>query len=289
MLLGRLHMEAGVAETEHEEARNAFISAKKEFEEARKAFTEMGDQTGQGFCLASFDDIRERIAAYLNAFVDKAPCVRWLGDAHTMLNETEEAKQCYMDALSLYRGGAADIEDGEVLCQMRLGGFLVDAKDYSGALVLYEEASKLYAKAGDHSKQAEFLYESGELQKSLEKYEEASSCFEKALGLYSSKGDKLGQAKCLRGLADVHVQRQQLDDAIHKYNDALKLCEGTDPSDDLAATYWGIGEACVEGGRRDDAVRWMEKAAELYESIGEADQAQQARNRAEEWRRDMRG
>lgn len=288
MLMGRLHMKAGVAKLECEEARNAFISAKKEFEGARKAFTEMGDQTGQGFCLASFNDIREKIAAYLNAFVDKAACVRWLGDAHAMLNETEEAKQCYMDALSLYRAGAADIEDGEVLCQMRLGGLLSDAKDYSRALVLYEEASKLYARAGDQSKEAEFLYVSGEMQECLEKYEQASSCFEKALGLYSSNSDKLGQAKCLRGLADVRLRRHQNDEAMEKYNEALELYKDTDPSGDLAATYWGIGEAFMERGRRDDAVKSMDNAAELYESTGDTEQAQQARNQAEEWRRDVK-
>ena len=45
----------------------------------------------------------------------------------------------------------------------------------------------------------------------------------------------------------------------------------------------------MEGGRTDDAVRWMEKAAESYQSAGEADQARQARNRVEEWRRDVKG
>jgi tetratricopeptide (TPR) repeat protein len=274
MLLGRLHMRL-----------EAYPSAAKEFEEARKVFTGMGNYVGQGFCLASFDDMRERIGEWIYACTGKAECVRWLGNVHVMLNEIEQATSCYTEALPLYRD-CYDFEAGEASCRAILGDLNTD---YHDALGHFEEASRLYALAGDQSKQAECLCKSGQMHVRLEQYEQAWTCFKQALDFYTDNSDKLRQAKCLRGLADVHLQRHQLDDAMQKYNEALKLYEGSDPSDDLAATYWGIGEASLEGGRRDDAVRWMEKAAELYESIDEADQAQQARNRVEEWRRDVTG
>ena len=274
MLLGRLHVNA-----------EEYESATKEFEEARKAFADMDDYLGYGFCLASADDMREMIEEWINARTARAECVRRLRDVHAILNEIERARSYYVEAVPLYQD-CLDYEAGEAHCRAMLGDLTTD---YHDALENYEQASKLYAKAGDQSEEAKYLRKSGELDVRLELYEQAWNCFEQALGLYTSNSDKPGEAKCLWGLGYVHLHRQQNDEAMQKFNEALKLYEGTDPSDDFATTYWGLGDACMEAGRRDDAVRWMKKAAEMYESIGEADHLQQARNQAEEWRREAVG
>jgi tetratricopeptide (TPR) repeat protein len=273
MLLGRLHHGA-----------EDYASAVKIFEEARRVLSEVGDQVGDGFCRASNEDMRERIAEWINARTARADGAMFLGDAHAMLNDLERAKSFYLEALPLY-GDTLDFRDGEAHCRYMLG-MIFSYTDFASALAHYQEAIKLYARAGNRSKEAECRRKSGEMHLRLEESDQAWCCFEQALDLCSGDGDKSERAACLRGMGDVHVNRQQHTEAIKKYNEALQVFEAAGPSDDLAGACWGMGEACLGTGQRDDAVRWMEKSAEAYEAAEEPDQARQAREKAGEWRQD---
>jgi len=271
MLLGRLHLIAEEYET-----------AKSRFQEAQAALTNMGDQLGDGFCLASLEDLRERLAEWVEAHWARPECSMWLGNAHYMLDEFEDAKRYYWEALPLFQ--ESPNYGSQAHCRTMLGHLLSAAEEYAGALAQYEEARKLETRAGDPSKEAELLHRSGEMHEQLEQHDQAWSCFAQALDLYTSKDDSLGRAKCLRGLADVSLGRHQPRDAMQKYEEAMKLYQGIDPDGELASTYDGMGRACMEEGQRAEAIEWTEKAAELFESTGDPDRAREARKQAELWR-----
>jgi tetratricopeptide (TPR) repeat protein len=256
-------------------------AAKKSFDQARMVFTEMGDHLGQGFCIASIEDLREKLAEWLDACLGRAESLRWLGNAHVMLDENDEAERCYLEALPLYRD--FPISDGEAQCRKILGGLHFDAQDYPAAVEHYAEAIKLYADAGDQSNEADILHRSAVTHERLNQHQQAVNQFEQALSIYTGCADRPGQAKCFRGLGDVHLALHQLSEAMLKYQEALKLLESSDLADEIEATYWGVVSVCMEAGQRDEGLRWAEKAAQLFESIGEADRAEEARKHAAQW------
>jgi CHAT domain-containing protein/Tfp pilus assembly protein PilF len=133
----------------------------------------------------------------------------------------------------------------------------------------YLEASELYRRAGDRSREGAALniigevnYTLGEMQKALEKLNEA-------LPLRRAAGDRRGEAETLNNIGVVYDSLGEMQKALEKYDEALPLMRAAGDRRGEAETLTNIGVAYDTLGETQKALEKYDEALPLRRAVGD--------------------
>ncbi len=199
-----------------------------------------------------------------------------LGAAWYTLSEWSRARECYEQALTIFR----QLDDRP--CQARaLNGLgLVSQAEgkITGALHYYEQALQLFRVEGDSSGEATVLQNMGRAYADLEQWDDAISFYEQALALYRTQDDQVAIASTLNNLAitcrnkaDVVSSAERdawYSKALTYGSRALELFVQTGHRFHEAVALGNLGELAQCLGQLDKARLYSEQALEIFREIG---------------------
>lgn len=221
-----------------------------EYEEAVELFQEALDDTAAG-------ELR----------VERAGCLRSLGNGLQRLGRTEEALRAYEEALSLARELGDRAEEGSVLGMM--GVLHAEQDAHEEAISCYRQALAIHAETGDERERAIFLGNLGNVYHAQGRNEEALACFEGSLDHYERLGDRGGQATRLHNIGRVQLALGRLDLAEQHLGRGLELRQALEDRYGEATWLTTQGDLLEKRGRRGEAIAVLQRAEALFAEMGQ--------------------
>ena len=273
---GWVYFWKGQTHIRYSENREAMIALREALDAA------CTDQQLEINCISALGDVHRRLDEYeeargryeqalpsYRAIADRlgeANCIMLLGHVHLRLDEYEEARGRYEGALAIYRAIADRL--GEANCIMLLGHVHLRLDEYEEARERYEGALPIYRAIGTRLGEANCIQSLGNVHRMLAEYEEARERYEGTLAIYRAIGDRLGEANCISALGDVHLSLDEYEEARGRYEGALAIYQTIGDHHGQAATHVALGLAYEAQGNRDAARQHLTAALALYEAIG---------------------
>lgn len=149
-------------------------------------------------------------------------------------------------------------------------------KDYSKAIEVYKNASKMAEKGNSTLNQGYIYSNLATIYYEQSKFDSAISYIKKSNLIKENFNDKRGLANGLESLGNCYFYMNELDKAVGYYEQALKMRETLADSTGIASAYINVGRVYGEKGDIDRAFTALDKGREIAENIGFKEAVQQA-------------
>jgi tetratricopeptide (TPR) repeat protein len=138
------------------------------------------------------------------------------------------------------------------------------AESLRSALKKYEEALPLWRTVNDRAKEAETLYNIGDVYYSLGENQKALDFYNQSLlQLYRAGGDRAVEAQTLHNIGLVYISLSENQKALGYFNQALPLYRAAGDSRGEAQTLTNIGKVYNSLGEKRKALDFHKRAAEV--------------------------
>ena len=220
----------------------------------------------------NWDDFDDRIRRVIpiarrNGQIDVlASATRGIAEAQRQRGYLEEARQGYLDALSLYRRFGGDAL-GEAHCVLGLGDVCRMLHEDESAEAYYHLAEELYGELGDEKGVAGAHRGLGGLLRHAGDFENAARWIRESLQVYERIGARLGMANSLNDLGDFARHAQDWDEAERLYSQSESVYEACGS---YAAVYpqTNLALLALQRGRVEEARSRVAEALELASARG---------------------
>ena len=136
----------------------------------------------------------------------------------------------------------------------------------------YQEALKLYRRAGDRRGEAETINNIGEIYYNLGEKQKALETTTEALPIFRAAGDRGGEAVALHNIGAVNRSLGETQKALEKYNESLAISQAIGDRNLEVATLGGIGAAYWALGERRNALEKHNEVLTIARAIGDRNQ-----------------
>ncbi len=179
-------------------------------------------------------------------FVAAAPVSKVVQIAQT--NSSEAAEKALDEGLKLYQQGTADSK--------------------RSAIVLFEQASKLFREAGDREQEAIALNNIGKVYSDLGEKQKALEYFNQSLYLRREAGDRSKEATTLNNIGAVYSDLGDKQKALEYYNQSLLLSQAVGDRSKEATTLNNIGAVYNYLGEKQKALEYYNQSLTLSQAVG---------------------
>ncbi|MEG4850975.1 CHAT domain-containing protein [Microcoleus sp. B5-D4] len=138
-----------------------------------------------------------------------------------------------------------------------------------GAIVKYEEALKLYRKAGDRRGEATTLSNIGSVYSDLGEKQKALEYFGQSLPLWRAVGDRGGEARTLNNIGVVYSDLGEKQKALEYYSQSLPLFRATGDRGGEAYTLTSIGVVYSQLGEKQKGLEYYSQSLPLFRAVGD--------------------
>ncbi|MEG4455240.1 tetratricopeptide repeat protein [Microcoleus sp. N9_A1] len=164
-------------------------------------------------------------------------------------SSTETAQKVYEEAEKLYEQGTAEA--------------------LRGAIVKYEEALKLYRKAGDREKEAVTLNSIGLVYSELGEQQKALQYLNQSLPLSQAVGDRSQAAITLNSIGLVYSKLGEPQKALQYFNQSLPLGRAVGDRSGEAITLSNIGKVYSDLGEKQTALEYYNQSLPPTRALGD--------------------
>ncbi|MDQ1613113.1 MAG: hypothetical protein QOG00_3044 [Pyrinomonadaceae bacterium] len=141
------------------------------------------------------------------------------------------------------------------------------ADAYSGAIVKYEEAFRLFRIARDRRGEITTLTTIGSIKAALGEEQNALAYFKGALPLLRAAGDREGEARVLGSIAQVYFALGNKEQSLENFQSSLQLLRALDDKRTAGYTLANIGLVRIEMTERRDALADFGQALALLRAV----------------------
>jgi len=252
-------------------------------ENARHAFSSMGDQEGEAHALKNIADVlddqgdhakaqriyEQALAIFRRIGYERGVAVALnnLGYAIEEQGKLAEAKRAFEESLKISRqlldaANQANALNGVAAVLWRQGELTDAEKMYGEALRIHLDRHEKNRAATVLGNLAIMLQDKGSLPDARKK-------FDKALALLRETGDKQGQARTLSNIGELLVRQGYLVEAKTTFQDALSIGQSIQEDRQCAYAQFGLGEVLLAQGDLRGATETEERALALRVKMGE--------------------
>ncbi len=140
-------------------------------------------------------------------------------------------------------------------------------EDLQKALNKYEEALKIFSVTGLDEQKGKVLNNIGKIYLTWSKYDTALEFFQKALLVRKQSGDRKGIAESLKKVGDVHLNQGHYDQALRHFQKAVQIAQACGAFEQEAAALTGIGVVHGLFARHRKALEFYRKSLKLNKKI----------------------
>jgi len=162
-------------------------------------------------------------------------------------NSSDAAQKVYGEAEKLYEQGTAE--------------------SLRGASVKYEEALKLYRKAGNRSREALTLHNMGGVYLNLGEQQKALEYYSQSLPLKRTLGDRGGEATTLYIIGGIYLNLGEKEKALDYYNQSLSLFRAIKDQRGEATLLNNIGRVYSDLGEKQKALEYYNQSLPLRRAV----------------------
>jgi tetratricopeptide (TPR) repeat protein len=162
-------------------------------------------------------------------------------------NSSDAAQKVYGEAEKLYEQGTAE--------------------SLRGAIVKYEEALKLYRKAGNRSREALTLHNMGGVYLNLGEQQKALEYYSQSLPLKRTLGDRGGEATTLYIIGGIYLNLGEKEKALDYYNQSLSLFRAVGSPHWETVALNSIGLVYSDLGEKQKALEYYNQSLSLFRAI----------------------
>lgn len=106
------------------------------------------------------------------------------------------------------------------------------------------------------------LYQIGDYEKALEKYNQS-------LELKEKLGDQIGRASTLHQIAKIYMHKGEYKKALEYYNQSLEIANNFEIQHGIAGALFNIGQVHLRKGEHDEALQKSNQSMEIFEKIND--------------------
>lgn len=258
------------------------VRSAKQFEDALKIFSEIGDRQGearallfQGYIVGGLGD-RESAVPKINRALDlyratgnkigEALCLTVLALASPQGNEARAIK-LHRDARDIFRS----IGDGqsEAIALNGVGQAYENLKDYPTALGNYQEALRVSQKQGNLDLESVALLSVARVYRLSGDFDQAVANCEQSLKLSRSAKKVLTEITVLNELANLYAAQGNHKKTIALYQKILRFYAGISDRRRQAMAWNDLGNAYFRFDEKQEALKSYERALSLSEQAGD--------------------
>lgn len=184
-----------------------------------------------------------------------------IGRAHYFKGKYDSAAIYYYKALQLLNVQKYAQQKAGVLNE--LGKLYRKTKDLDRALEKYDEAFAIYKNAGDENNMATILNESGVVFEYKEDYEEAATRYKKSLAIKTKLKDTIGMSYSYNFLGGVYTLQKKFEEAEKNLLLSLNLRQTLRDTFAIALSYADLGFMYAEQGNNDKAINQYTQSNEI--------------------------
>lgn len=188
--------------------------------------------------------------------LDEALTLKALGDVQYLMGRSDEALQCYEEALQAHAPLPGD-DLSEADTHKAKGDVLHFLGSYAQALPEYEIALTTYRRSGAVISEGETLLAQGRLLEALDRLGEAQRCYTEALDIYQRCGSAIGLANALLVIGSSLQLRGKAPSAIQRFEEALTIYRTEKNEAGEAAALKALGDANLK-------LKQLDRAGECY-------------------------
>ncbi|MEZ2248493.1 tetratricopeptide repeat protein, partial [Microcoleus sp.] len=164
-------------------------------------------------------------------------------------NSSEAGEKALKEGLQLYKQGTAE--------------------GLRGAIVLFEEALKLYREARDSHGEAIALMGIGKAYSDLGEKLKAREYYSQSLHLFRAASDRSGEAVNLNNIGQVYSELGEKQKALEYYSQSLPLSRAVVDRRIEATTLTSIGVVYSELGEKQKALEYYSQSLPLFRATGD--------------------
>lgn len=197
----------------------------------------------------------------------KAQCLLDLGDAHYLLSEHDQARDCYQQALKFFQ--QSKNLSSVANCIKALGDLHFQLAEYDRARNYHKKALTIFQQFKDHLGEANCIQSLGDVHSSLAEYGQALDCYQKALKIYQQIKAHLGEANCIHSVGNIYISLAEYEQAQDCYQQALSIYKKITHRLGEANCFILLGMLQSAQPQTELAVATLHQAAKIYESLGD--------------------
>jgi tetratricopeptide (TPR) repeat protein len=211
------------------------------------------------------DDYRE-LGDGLREQEARASLLNEIGLMHEVLGEWTEAKQGYVESLTISRN--LNDSSGEAVALHNLGGIAQDQGELEEARRLYEESLDIKKRLDDQSGVAGTLHNLAMLAQAQGQMDEARRLYDESLVIAKDLGDQSGVAITLHQLAMLAEEQGEPDEARRLYDESLVMAKDLGDQQGISYTLHNLAILAQYQGELEEARRLYEESLDIKKRLG---------------------